>query len=99
MFADDELLAITDNDIIGYLEFQAYGKVNPTANDCLTKARSITLLQYKKSSISHFMKNRSVHHQWNEIRKEGNQRRSDKVNGVVCKVQKFEAMKEGQLKH
>lgn len=91
-FTDTELLQITPADIVRFLCFKAYGKIEPDENDKPTQARSNTLLYYKKA-ISMFMPRQKIN--WDPVEKRGNPTRSEEVNSLINRVRKAEVRKHG----
>lgn len=66
---EDQLLQITDDDIVRYLNKQAYGAEEPTADARPTHGRSTTLECIKKK-LSVFMTRCNL--PWDSVRREGN---------------------------
>ena len=57
-FTQDELAAVTANDVTGWFNVKAYGTDTPTRDDRPIHGRSNSLLHYKKC-LSWFMPNRN----------------------------------------
>ena len=91
-FTQEELLAVTADDIVQWMNFRAYGKPDPADEDRPTMARSNTLYYWKKA-LSSFFPNKN--HQWNEVTATGNPTRSQAVNDMIKRVEKFEVRGEG----
>ena len=66
---EDQLLQITDDDIVRYLNKQAYGAEEPTADARPTHGRSTTL-ECIKNKLSVFMPTCNL--PWDSVRREGN---------------------------
>ena len=66
---EDQLLQITDDDIVRYLNKQAYGAEEPTADAHPTHGRSTTL-ECIKNKLSVFMPTCNL--PWDSVRREGN---------------------------
>ena len=66
---EDQLLQITDDDIVRYLNKQAYGAEEPTADARPTHGRSTTL-ECIKNKLSVFMPRCNL--PWDSVRREGN---------------------------
>lgn len=89
---EELLLRITPEDVLRYLNFKAYGKVNPGEEDRPTYARSTTLA-YTKKALSKFMpRKRQV---WDYPSGKGNPTRSDEVNDMIEHVRRLETRKLG----
>jgi hypothetical protein len=56
-FSQEDLLAVTPEDVVGYMSLKAYGRRDPGRYDRPDRCRSTTLQQYKKA-ISYYMPNR-----------------------------------------
>ena len=91
-FSEEQLQAITANQVAAYLNLKAYGKSTPVLSDRPIHGQS-NLLVFQKKAISHFMPLRSM--QWDDIYQRGNPTRSSAVNDVITKVKKYEVRREG----
>jgi hypothetical protein len=91
-FSEEQLLAITANQVAAYLNLKAYGKPTPGPSDHPIHGRS-NLLAFQKKAISHFMSLCSM--QWDDIYQRVNPTRSGAVNAVITKVKKYEVRREG----
>ena len=79
-FTDEELLSITPDDLVRWLNLRCFGVQQPTADMRPTLARSQSVKFWKKC-ISFFMPNR--HMQWNNQSNVGNPTRSTQVNELL----------------
>ena len=85
------LAAITPNDVLRYMNLRTFGTTDPPGDANPTSARANTLAVDKKA-ISFFMPNRE---KWSATRMEGNPTQSMQVNGLIRRVRKKEARKQG----
>ena len=86
-FTQAELGEVTATDVLEWFNDKAHGTRRPTEADRPNKTRSNSLLHYKKA-LSAFMPNRN--HQWNELTGVGNPTKSQALNDMIKKVQKYE---------
>ena len=91
-FTPIELLAITDEDVVSFLNKKAYGKAEVGENDRPTCGRSSSL-RFSKKALSHFMPRKYVH--WDDITLQGNPTMSSAVKRMIREVEQFEARGEG----
>ena len=91
-FTTNELLAITDVDVVSFLNLKAYGKAVVGENDRPTCGRSNSL-KFCKKAISYFMPRKCVH--WDDINHQGNPTMSSAVKSMIREVEQFEARGEG----
>ena len=91
-FTQNDLLAITPENICCWMNKKAYGLPFPGPEDRPIHARSSTLI-FAKKAISSFMPRSDV--QWDNIRKEGNPTRSSDVNKLIYLVKRLEVRHEG----
>ena len=91
-FTTEELVAITALDLARWFNYRAYGTPEPTDTDRPKHARKHSLYYWKKA-LSSFFPNR--HHQWNELEKTGNPTKSQELNELINRVEKFETCGEG----
>jgi hypothetical protein len=89
------LSAITPNDVLRYMNLKTFGTTEPAGDANPISARANSLAVDKKA-ISFFMPNRDV---WSATRNEGNPTKSPQVNGVIKRVKKKEARKQGVKSH
>ena len=82
-FTDEELLAITPDDVLRWLNLRAYGDQAPTADMHPTMARSQSIKFWKKC-LSKFMPNK--HTPWNVQSNAGNPTCSIQVNDMIRDV-------------
>jgi hypothetical protein len=89
--AMEVLAAITPNDVLRYMNLKTFGTTEPAgdANPISAQANSLAM---DKKAISYFMPNRDM---WSVTRTEGNPTRSALVNGLIKRVKKKEARKQG----
>lgn len=92
-FSQARLLEITDQDVVNYLTFKAFGTISPAHDACPTLCRSDTILYHKKA-LSGFMPR--VHMRWDDVSKIGNPTKSSAVNKLIDLVKKHEAHKTGK---
>ena len=85
------LAAITPNDVLRYMNLKTFGTTEPAGDANPISARANSLAMDKKA-ISYFMPNRDM---WSVTRTEGNPTRSALVNGLIKRVKKKEARKQG----
>ena len=81
-FSEEQLLAITANQVAAYFNLKAYGKSTPGPSNCSIHGRSNSLA-FQKKAISHFMPLRTM--QWDEIYQSGNPTHSSAVSAVITK--------------
>ena len=93
VFTREQLLDITADDVVAFMNQRAYGTPTPSETDKPTHIRSNTL-EYWKKGISYFMPIKN--HQWNEVTNTGNPTRSQSVNDMIKKVKRFEVRKQGK---
>ena len=86
------LAAVTPNDVVNYMNLRTYGTTNPDGDANPTSARAHTIAMDKKA-ISFFMPNRE---KWSMTRNEGNPTQSAGVNGLIKRIKKKEARKQGK---
>ena len=91
-FTPNELLAITDVDVVSFLNHKAYGKVDVGENDRPICGRSNSI-RFLKKAISHFMPRKHVH--WDDITQQGNPTKSSAVKTMIHDMEQFEARGEG----
>lgn len=89
--AMEVLAAITPNDVLRYMNLKTFGTTEPAGDANPISARANSLAMDKKA-ISYFMPNRDM---WSVTRTEGNPTRSALVNGLIKRVKKKEARKQG----
>ena len=94
-FSIQELGRITPHDVYRWLAFKAYGNEDPGPDDKPTRARSDSLMYWKKA-LSYFMPNRIS--PWNVLANppSGNPTRSKEVNDLIKAVKKKETRKQGK---
>ena len=95
-FTDEELLAITPDDVLQWLNLRAYGDQAPTADMHPTMARSQSIKFWKKC-LSKFMPNKHI--PWNVQSNTGNPTRSIQVNDMIKDVTLAETRQQGALSH
>ena len=86
-FVQDELAPLTPDDVARWMCQKAYGTPEPEPDANPTKARSTSLMYWKKA-ISSYMPNCLM--PWNAISGQGNPTRSIEVNTLIKKVKKKE---------
>ena len=86
------LLSIRPEKIVEWFQYKAYGKSNIGEQDWPKECQSSTLISYKKG-LSHFMPRQMS--PWDPVNQFGNPTRSEALNTVIAKVQKFEVRKQG----
>ena len=92
-FTNDQLNAITPDDVVRYMKFKVYGDANADEDQAYpTEGRSSSLEQYKKS-ISKFMLSS---YPYNDEHNTGNPTRSKRVNTIVNIVKKCEVQGNGK---
>ena len=69
VFTQEELLAVTPEDVTRWFKHKAYGTADPSPTDLPNKCRS-TSLEYWKKALSSFMPNRLM--SWNVATAVGN---------------------------
>ena len=89
---EELLLRIKPEMIVEWFQFKAYGKARIGQEDRPMECRSSTLVSYKKG-LSHYMPRQMT--PWDPINECGNPTRSEALNGVIRKVQKFEVRRQG----
>ena len=89
--AIEVLAAVTQNDVLRYLNLKTFVTTEPTgdANSMSARANSFAM---DKQAISYFIPNCNV---WSMTRTEGNPTRSVLVNALIKCVKKKEARKQG----
>lgn len=91
-FTQEELGAVTPEQVRGFLAEMAYGTPNPQPEDCPTEAR-LNSLAYAKKAISYFMPNK--HMQYNVLLRQGNPTQSPAVKELFDEVQRRETRGQG----
>lgn len=87
----EQLLTITDQDLIDHFNMYTYGKLKPDDDDVATKRANS--LAFKKKAISFYMpRNRRP---WDDIRQEGNPTRSAALNDMIKTVYQKECRGKG----
>ena len=96
-FSEEQLLAITANQVPAYLNLKAYGTPTPGPSDRPIHGRSNSLA-FQKKAISHFIPLYSM--QWDDICQRGNTICSGAVNAVITKVKNTRSDKRAlQVQH
>jgi hypothetical protein len=93
LFSQEELAALTPNDIKRWMCVKAYGTAEPGVDDNPTLCRS-TSLEFWKKAISFFMPNRLM--SWNVLSNVGNPTKSIEINDLIKAVKKKEVRKQGK---
>jgi hypothetical protein len=93
VFAQEELAALTPNDIKRWMCVKAYGTPEPGVDDHPTLCRS-TSIEFWKKAISSFMPNRLM--SWNVLNNVGNPTKSIEINDLIKVVKKKEVRKQGK---
>ena len=91
-FPADVVAAITEEEVLRWLNFKAFGVDNPGNDDLPTEGRSSTVAFHKKA-ISYFIANK--HFKWNVETKTGNPTMSPAISALVRLVKKHEVRGEG----
>jgi hypothetical protein len=92
IFAQNELSAITPEDLGKYFYFKAYGREDPDEEDHADPCRSSTLHFYKKA-VSYYIPNK--HMQWNVDSRIGNPTKSPLTNSLIRDVKQLECRDKG----
>ncbi|KAI2509856.1 hypothetical protein MHU86_4567 [Fragilaria crotonensis] len=90
-FTQEQLLAITPDDLKRWMCVTAYGVADPGPDDRPTHARSVSLENAKKA-ISFFMPRKQP---WDDPSMVGNPTRSIAVNGLIRSIRRHEVRGEG----
>jgi hypothetical protein len=90
VFSQEELAALTPNDIKRWMCVKAYGTPEPGMDANPTECRSTSIAFWKKA-ISSFMPNRLM--QWNALSNVGNPTKSSEVNDLIKAVKEKEVRK------
>ena len=92
VFSQEELAAVTADEIVTYFNYRSYGKVAPTLDDRPTHCRLASIAYWKKA-LSFFMPLKN--HKWNELTKTGNPTKSQAILDMMARVKRFETRKQG----
>jgi hypothetical protein len=87
----EALAAVTPQDVLRYMNLKTFGTLSPSPDANPVGRRGATL-GFDKKAISFFMPNRE---KWSVTRSEGNPTQSQEVNGLIKRVKKKEARKQG----
>jgi hypothetical protein len=93
IFSQEDLAALTPNDIKRWMCLKAYGTPKPGPDDHPTLCRS-TSLEFWKKAISSFMPNRLM--SWNVLTNVGNPTKSIEINDLIKAIKKKEVRKQGK---
>jgi hypothetical protein len=93
VFSQEELAALTPEDIKRWMCVKAYGMPEPGPNNHPTECRS-TSIEFWKKAISSFMPNRLM--SWNVLNNVGNPTKSIVVNDLIKAIKKREVRKQGK---
>jgi hypothetical protein len=91
-FDDDVISGITEEEVLRWLNFKAFGVENPGHDDLPSHGRSSTL-HFHKKAISFYIPNK--HFKWNVETKTGNPTMSPGINALIKTVKKHEVRAEG----
>jgi hypothetical protein len=92
IFPADVLSGITEEEVLRWLNYKAFGIDNPGNEDLPFHGRSSTL-HFHKKAISFFIPNK--HFKWNVETKTGNPTMSPGINNLIRMVKKHEVRSEG----
>ena len=91
VYLDEEVLAVTPEDLYKWMCFRIYGNEDPVPN--MTPKYRSSAIEYWKKGVSYFMNTTS---KWNEGSRTGNATQSKKVNNLINAVKKAETRGTGQ---
>jgi hypothetical protein len=92
MYTPSQLLSITPNDVLRWMNFRCFGTPDPPSDTNPTLARSNTFKFWKQAS-SLFMPNCLI--EWSRTQEEGNPTRSIEINDLIKRVKKKEVRQQG----
>ena len=91
VFMDDQRNSVKPKEILAYMKFVAFGKVDINKDNRPTQARA-NALKTIKQSISYFMQRKS---KWEPIDKRGNPTRHHTINNFLKQVEGFQCRVKG----
>ena len=91
VFTDDQRNSVKPEEILAYMKFVAFGKVDINKDNRPTQARA-NALKTIKQAVSYFMQRKS---KWESIDKRGNPTRHHTINDFLKQVERFQCRGKG----